>query len=287
MTAVHVENRLHLVLAWSAEIRGLLQQIVRTTIRSEPIVRILTRLGPALTLPSGQRPSRPSVDRAQPRAAALRALPVAQERRREVFMRRWLPIDRSFPRRLAGVRFAVHADGAVPMPHRPAGISSLRRGMRRVRKGLPVDSLEASPRSLRLAARRGVALRSHSGPLVTGDVPMGRPLRRVFRQTQQAPRVIVPPRRVELVWRKPPAGEAARAGETMSQGMRRGAPSPAHSASAEATGVSACVSAAPNAFRSSQASAIQINSATMNRLTHEVIGRIEQKLRVERERRGG
>jgi hypothetical protein len=82
---------------------------------------------------------------------------------------------------------------------------------------------------------------------------------------------------ITLAWRRAPDGHA---GPSASMAARTSAAHAVMPATSPRD-----VSSALNACTPRQAGT-QFDSAMMNRLTHEVIGRIEQKMRIERERRG-
>jgi hypothetical protein len=286
-TFVQLDNRLHLVLAWSAELRVLIERIIQTAPRQEPAVRILTRLGPVMTLRSSlprlREPDLPHTDR-----GPLPSLRPPQETRPEFSSRHFALADRNFAPRLARAALASRADSTGSAQHTRTLAWPLRRFAWRVRKdaaaelGVPPT---AAPRRI-YARRRPINVPRLFASLVTDEVKPAQTVRRVFRRTAQPVRPVAAPRRVDMVWRKAPLGETTRS-ETISHNVRRAASAPAASKGWTAPPGPTSLSAAASVPRSAGAAAIQIDPATMNRLTHEVIGRIEQRLRVERERRGG
>lgn len=86
---------------------------------------------------------------------------------------------------------------------------------------------------------------------------------------------------IMLAWRRAPSGalaQDAHAAPSASMSARTGA---AHAVMPAPRDVPSALNA-----RMPRQAGTQLDSAMMNRLTHEVIGRIEQKMRIERERRG-
>jgi hypothetical protein len=287
-TVVNIDNRLHLVLVWSAEIRGLIDRVVETTIRTEPAVRIFTRLGPAMSLRARQPRPRERDDRPPAPGGAALLLRLPQESRPDFSPRRFTSNDRPFAPRVFRARVGSRPDPAGS-PFAPTALAwPLQRFASRARKGPAVGPEPVAATSPRHFVHRAAAKAPRLfAPAATEELAPVRPARRAFRRTQQSARPVAAPRRVDMVWRKAPRGEATRTGETISHNVRRAASAPAASMGWTAPAGPTSVSATASVPRSAGAAAIQIDPATMNRLTHEVIGRIEQRLRVERERRGG
>lgn len=103
------------------------------------------------------------------------------------------------------------------------------------------------------------------------------PGRRKVDQSHQETIGTQPLAPITLAWRRAPDGHAAPSASMAARTSAAHAVMPATSPRD--------VSSALNARMPRQAGT-QFDSAMMNRLTHEVIGRIEQKMRIERERRG-
>ncbi|MEH2530775.1 hypothetical protein V1277_002848 [Bradyrhizobium sp. AZCC 1588] len=282
---LQVDNRLQVVLAWSAQLYFLLERAVQAAPRHAPALRILTRLGPVLTLRSARQRASELDRRPDAYRTALRLLSAAQENRPPSARRAVVRAGRVFPPRLFRLGLAPHS-GPATAPQRMPLAWPLQRYVSR--RGAALDADVAFPAASRLVSTRRAATNVPRlfAFALTDDVRAARPEHRVFRHIPEPSRPVAAPRRADIVWRKPPAGGGARTDDTISYGLRRAMPAAA-SPSRAAPAPVAPPSAATSAPRLSAASAIQIDPATMNRLTHEVIGRIEQKLRVERERRGG
>jgi hypothetical protein len=287
-TVVNIDNRLHLVLAWSAEIRGLIDRVLETTIRTEPAVRIFARLGPAMSLRARYPRPRERDDRPRERGGAARLLRLPQESRPDFSPRRFTSNDRPFASRVLRARIASPPDLAGSPFAPTASAWPLQRFASSARKRPAVGPESVAATSRRHLVHRATAKAPRLfAPAATEDLAPIRPPRRVFLRTQQSARPVAAPRRVDMVWRKAPLSEATRTGEPISHHVRRAASMPAASMGWTPPADPISVSATSSVPHSAGAAAIQIDPSTMNRLTHEVIGRIEQKLRVERERRGG
>lgn len=168
--------------------------------------------------------------------------------------------------------------------------------------------IRVAPAETQLAHRRGYRPRPFTTPAAVQTPsrpaalraarPVSETPRRVFRRPVERATLTEPGRRtpdrshqettgtqplapIMLAWRRAPNGalaQDAHAAPSASMSARTGA---AHAVIPAPRDVPSALNA-----RMPRQAGTQLDSAMMNRLTHEVIGRIEQKMRIERERRG-
>jgi hypothetical protein len=152
---------------------------------------------------------------------------------------------------------------------------------------LPIVGLMLRPSRRPLAAAVGaVAARiAGSGRLsaARGDLALREPAAQARARRAEADAGSTPLRRsVQLVWRKTDRTAAADI-FAMPAGIGRSVPAER----TDAVGLSVSVAAAARAAAAARGqTTLAVDASAIDRITHDVLGRIERKLRVERERRG-
>ncbi|MEA2942701.1 MAG: hypothetical protein QOD09_3230 [Bradyrhizobium sp.] len=167
-------------------------------------------------------------------------------------------------------------------------LAETRSARRRNRPSQPSGRPRAERTPSRPAALRAATRAFSEAPRRLFGRPLGRaaltePGRRTADQFHHETPGTQPPAPISLAWRRAPSGalaQDARAGASASMAAR--------SSAVHAVMPAASPRDAPSALnaRMPRPTGAPFDSAMMNRLTHEVIGRIEQKMRIERERRG-
>jgi hypothetical protein len=279
-TQVH---RLELLLSASAQWHQILEFTARLLLApdrgvgaatgraSSPAQRLHRRpaiAGPRRTAPQGGigraagLPNRPPLD-----PAAKAALVPADARVR------WRPASRVIRRTLGAEAASLVV--RTPRPQRAGH--------------LPVAGLMLRPsgRPPAPAAWSGAAHAAGSGRLFAakGDLALPAPAARArapHAEPDAAPASLL--RSVQLVWRKT---DRATAADTFALPSGIGRSVPAERAGAAGLSVSVAAAARTAAAPSARGQvALAVDASAIDRITHDVLGRIERKLRIERERRG-
>jgi hypothetical protein len=276
-------HRLELLVSATAQWRQILEFTARLLLgpdrgggaatgrASSPARRLHRRpaiAGPRRTAPQGDAGRAAGPQHRPPLDSAGKAALVAADARV-----RWRPASRVIRRPLGNEAASL------------AGRTSPPQGARH----LPTVGLMLRPSRRPPASAAGAiaARAAASGRLFAakGDLALRKPAVQARARRAEADASSAPLRRsVQLVWRKT---DRAAAGDTsaMPQGIRRSVPVERAGAAGLSVSVAAAARTAAAPSARSQA-ALAVDASAIDRITHDVLGRIERKVRIERERRG-